>query len=161
MESCNETMFKDQHGGLQKLTLVEGKDRFVIFRKNFSSLVKLLKLPSPHRANKVGQLFKTQGYYIGKEQLRCLLDKEFADFDGIQIMLGLDKDPKTATGQLTMLIKGAFGSTSTDQGTKLINGEEVDLRYFESSKTTFVAAWPLVNTTPPPNSMPMPPYGEE
>lgn len=160
MTNCDETQFKNQHGGLQLLTSVDGEDQYTTFRNNYQELTKSLVLPEADRSDKVADLFKIQGYYIGKEQLRCLLDSEFADFDGLQITLGLDTALADGTGRIALLLKGAFGSNTEDRGSQKVGNDVVDLRYFEESETAYAAAPPLIRTTPPPNSIPVPPYGK-
>jgi|GEM_PF-7132788 len=165
MASCEDTNFKDQHGGLQFLHPVAGTDVFPVYRNYFKELINLLKLKIPgltaaQAETKKKRLFEVQGYYIGKEQLKCVLENEFKGYDGLQITIGLSDDPRTGTGQLMLMLKGAFETDSPFKGTTLSMGENVDNRYYDESSVTYIAGPPLVTTTPPPNSMPNPPYGD-
>ena len=163
MAKCEDTNFTNQHGGLQVLTPLNG-DRFPIYRQRFKDMIKQITLKIPGltaaKAAKIkDKLVVTQGYYIGKEQLKCVLDNEFGKYDGVQITLGLSNDAASGTAQIVLLLKGAFETDSAPKGTTLSMGEHVDNRYFDESDVTYVAGPPLSGTVPPPNSMPDPPYG--
>lgn len=160
MPNCNVGDYKEPHGGLQQINPDGGRD-FEFFRSNFNDLIDQLTDQDSLKPSEVSKLFRTQGYYIGKEQLRCLLDKEFKEFDGLQIILGLSDTAKEGA-EIVFLVRGAFpnGETASGAVKKIdIDGEDVDIRYFTTSDESYIAGPPLGNPTPAPNSMPIPPYG--
>ena len=160
--SCDPASFANYDNGLLPVDPALAAN----LKKGYVALSKALgeapakrdKLLPPARVKK---MLNIQSFHIGKEQLRCLLDSDFANCKGIRISFGLTRNPEgpNKDGEIRLIVEGAFDARLPDTGTTNHGGVEVDNRLLVSANTTTYIAGAIPGPQPDPPTYPDPPYG--
>ncbi|CCH01461.1 hypothetical protein FAES_3454 [Fibrella aestuarina BUZ 2] len=167
-KSCNGADFIDNplNGGLVKIT----KSLADEYATNYQRLIGILASDDPTAGGSLPpdllkRTLAIHGYYVGKEQLSCLLDHAFGSFRGIQLQLGLTQHPidGETVGNLVYLIGGLYNgdrpTPASYQPEIATASETTDWQPALFGNDVYIAGrMPLVQQPDPPVHQ-NPPYG--
>ncbi len=162
--SCDGADFMDRpfDAGLKKITAAVAKT----YEANYQALITVLTSDDPTAGGVLSpdllkDMLLIRGYYLGKEQLMCLLNNEFTDFRGIQVQLGLTEHPidGQSIGNLVYTIRGQFSTTGyAPDDIILANGSRIDGHFGQMSDVVYLAGVESVVQQPDPATYPNPPF---
>ncbi|WP_128543505.1 hypothetical protein [Larkinella soli] len=136
-DSDSESSFRPQDAGLH----ADKNEEVPAYLEHYKELKSIIIQHTETALPNIAEMLSTNGYYIGKAQLKCILDNDFADFDGVKIMLGFNVDPndETNVGSIVFSFQGAFRT----QGKSTEGLTSDDPRFREVSEAVYYAGDPI------------------